>query len=202
VERKGLTHVAPSPAYAEVFPFDPGTVARLAYFFEYDYEAPRDPYEYSAGCAAAIDHWRDEVGHAALIRFDTGAALHIVDTRAMAVTRTAVLRGLERDVTLAAEHGAGIEEIARRTGAPPGAVREVVGRLLEHQHAVMLDDQVLSLAVPVDGWVPRGVPAVMVDDVLRDAYCQRMARLHQGYQERESEAAAAQAPASDPWTSS
>lgn len=188
-ERGGLTNVVPTPAYAELFPFDDDTVARLAYFFEFDYEPPRDVHAGFAACAAAIERWRNEVGRAALIRTDTGAALRIVDTRDAASARTTVLRGLERQVYLAAERGVAPGEIGPVTGASPVEVQRHVDRLLERRLAVLLDGRVLALAVPVDRWVPSGVPALVVDDVLRDAYCQRMAGLCRGYQPREGAAA-------------
>jgi hypothetical protein len=183
-ERAGLTGVVPTPAYAEVLRLEPSAVARLAYFFEYDYEPPRDPHADFAGCAAAIERWRAEVGRAALIRTDSGAALRIVDTRDAARERVSVLRGLERMVYLAAEDGAGIEEIARETDAAPGAVEAIVAALLERRHVALLDGRVLGLAVPVDGWLPAGAPAALVDDALQEAYCRRMAGLHRGYQPR------------------
>jgi hypothetical protein len=189
-ERRGLSNVVPAAAYGAVFPFDAATVARLAYFFEHGYDPPRDPETWFAPCASAIERWRAEVGRAALVRFDTGTTLHVIDTRATSVVGRARLRGAEREVYLAAEEGGHLDEIAARTPVPPGEVERIVESLVERRFAVLVDGRVLPLAVPTDAWAPRGVPPALVADTLVEGYCRRIERLYRGYQAHGDEGAA------------
>src|SRR5437764_6330435 len=56
-ERHGLHRVRPSPAYYYVYPFGRREIARLAYFFDFDYPDRRDPRAYVAGVRKEVDNW-------------------------------------------------------------------------------------------------------------------------------------------------
>lgn len=179
--RQGLKNIVPAPSYHDVFRLDPQIVARLAYYFDYEYIDHPDPYEYARGCADEMERWRRGAAAAALVRFESGSVLHVLDTRPVAVERQAALRGLARDVTLAAEHGASLEEIGLRAGVSLEEVEAALAPLLARRWVVKLDGRYLSLAVPVDSWIPRGVPPVMAKDAIVAEYCRRMVRLRDGF---------------------
>jgi ribosomal peptide maturation radical SAM protein 1 len=179
--REGIEHVVPAPAYQDVFRLDPETVARLAYYFDFDYVDRRDPYDYVRGCAEEMERWRLGTAHAALVCFEAGSALHVVDTRPVAVERHAALRGLARDVCVAAEHGATLDEIAGRAHASRSSVESALEPLLARRFVTRLDGRYLTLAVPVDSWIPTGLPPVMARDAIVEEYCRRMVRLRDGF---------------------
>ncbi len=175
--RHRLKNVAPARAYRDLFPLEAGTLERLAYYFDYEYADQPDPFSYVGPCLEAMASWRREVGRAALISFDSGDALHVCDSRAVATGRHASLRGVERDVLTAARQGLDGDALAARVGASPGDVQAAVRTLLDRRWLALLDGRYLALNVPVDGWLPPGVPPLMVRDSLEALYRSRMLRL-------------------------
>jgi ribosomal peptide maturation radical SAM protein 1 len=181
IERAGITNVRPAPAYADAFGLDPETIARLAYYFEYDYVDHPDPYEYARACAEEMDRWRGETRSAALVSFDDREALHVVDTRRVATVRHGVLKGLEREVYAGAADAASLAELAARAGVPAERAEAALAPLLARRWVVRLDGRYLSLAVPVDAWIPPGVPPALAAPVVAAEYCRRMVHLRDGF---------------------
>ena len=179
--RQGLKKVLPARAYHDALRLEPEAVARLAYYFDYEYVDQPDPYEYTRGCAEETRRWREATATAALVCFERGDALHLLDTRPVAAPGEAELRGIARQTFLAAEHGASLGEIAAGIGASPAAARAALAPLLDRRWIVELDGRYLSLAVPVDAWIPPGVPPVLVRDTLVAEYCRRMVHLRDGF---------------------
>lgn len=176
--RHGVKNVAPARAYHDLFPFEDATVERLATYFEYEYAAQPDPFSYVDGCLEAIAGWRREVGRAALICFDSGATLHVCDSRPIATQRHTALRGAQRDILKATANGIDGAALAARIGASPHELEVSLGELLDRRWIVLLDGKYLSLVVPVDPWVPAGVPPLMVRGSLEDLYRRRLLFLH------------------------
>ena len=54
-ERFGLRRVRPTPAYYYVYPFGRRELARLAYFFDFDYPDGQPPRDYVLGVREAVD---------------------------------------------------------------------------------------------------------------------------------------------------
>lgn len=173
----GLENVEPAPAYQDIYPFAPDTVWQMAYYFRHDYAAEQDPGTYIGPCIEAVQHWNDEVGRAAFICCDTGTSLRLIDTRSISVERKAVLRGFQRDLFRACEHGASLRRLADILGRPQHEIASILDSFAERRWLVEIDDRFLSLAVPMDSLVPRGVPPAIVEETLREAYCNRMAEL-------------------------
>ncbi len=186
-ERQGIRNVVPAPSYQEAFRLDPETLTRLAYYFEYEYADPHDPYDTVQGCAVEMERWRRAAATAALVSFESGPLLHVLDTRPISIERHAVLGGRAREILRATEHGASLAELGARTGAPAGEIEALLAPLLERRWVVHLDDRYLSLAVPVDSWIPRGVPPLLARDAIVSEYCRRMVRLRDGFYAEEDE---------------
>jgi ribosomal peptide maturation radical SAM protein 1 len=173
-ERAGVTDVVPGAAYDEVFPFGQEVVRHLAYYFEYSYRDRRDPSRYVGECLDQMVKWRREVGRAALLSFDSGSITHVRDSRGIARERRAALRGLERDLLKAAGAGLDAAGLAEAVGVPSGEVEAALRGLVDRRWVVGLDGKYLSLVVPVDGWMPAGVPPLVVGESLEALYCRRM----------------------------
>jgi ribosomal peptide maturation radical SAM protein 1 len=181
IRREGITNVRPATAYVDAFRLAPETLEHLAYYFEYDYVDHRDPYQYARACAEEMDRWRGATATAALVCFEQREALHIVDTRRVAVVRHAALKGLEREVHAGARDAASLSEIADRAGVQADRVEEALSTLLARRWLVRLDGRYLSLAVPVDSWIPPGVPPTMAAGAVAAEYCRRMMHLRDGF---------------------
>ena len=136
-----------------------------------------DIYQALGRSEEAIDAWRQAVGRAALICYSAGETLRVVDSRTIASKDRGVLRGIEKEIYCAADRGVSLQQLAHRLGQAPGEIEARLEPLLDHRWLAQLDGRYLSLAVPVDSWVPRGVPAVMVEETLVAKYSSRMAQL-------------------------
>jgi hypothetical protein len=58
--RYGITAVRPLPPYAYLYPFDPPTLMRTAYYFDFDYADRRDPMTYARPLLQRVQRWMDE----------------------------------------------------------------------------------------------------------------------------------------------
>ncbi|MFN7975373.1 MAG: RiPP maturation radical SAM C-methyltransferase [Acidobacteriota bacterium] len=101
----GLAGVRPLPAYRHVYPcdVDDGALARLAYFFAFDYADGRDVGRYTARLAAAIDEWKVRHAESRLVALDREDELVVLDSRVIARRKVTRLRGLHRLVLLACD---------------------------------------------------------------------------------------------------
>jgi ribosomal peptide maturation radical SAM protein 1 len=181
IAREGIKNVRPAPAYEAAFRLDRRIIDRLAYYFEYEYVDHPDPYEYTRACAEEMDRWRGATPTAALLCFEQGSALHVVDTRSVAAVRHVVLKGIDRAILAAASDGASLSQVAASAGAPADRVEASLAGFLERRWVVRLDGRYLSLPVPVDEWIPPGVPAAMAAETVAAEFCRRMVRLRDGF---------------------
>jgi ribosomal peptide maturation radical SAM protein 1 len=126
----GLQRLRPSPAYYYVYPFGRRELAKLAYFFDFDYPDGRKPHEYVAGVKQAIDGWY-KVRRAAQIKPDgypptncpvlTATVVdedHVVvsDTRPCATAEQHTLVGLNARILLLCDVAQTVEGLARKLG--------------------------------------------------------------------------------------
>ncbi|HEX8129814.1 MAG TPA: RiPP maturation radical SAM C-methyltransferase [Pyrinomonadaceae bacterium] len=93
----GLTNVRPLNTYRHLYPFNAESLGRIAYYFEFDYEAGVDPAGRAAEVVAYAEEWRRNPEHGTL-RAVTGSDGEIVlfDTRSGASLPELKLVGLER----------------------------------------------------------------------------------------------------------
>ena len=95
----GLINVRPMKPYRYLYPFDEESLHRIAYYFDFDYEADRDPTGYAAEVVAFVNEWRSnpQVGTVSSVSRPDGS-LVIFDTRPGASVPELSLSGLEQAV--------------------------------------------------------------------------------------------------------
>ena len=81
-EKYGITNLRPGAAFDYVFPFPRNALARLAYYFDFDYADGRRVNDYVGPLLERIVTWRELAGNVTLRMFDRGdGVLLIHDTR-------------------------------------------------------------------------------------------------------------------------
>ena len=150
----GFQRVRPAAAYYYVFPLERRELARLAYFFDFDYPDRREPKSYLARLQEEIAKWYR--AHAESVtekpRLDarpyTGGLL-IEDTRKIAVKHHDVLSGFRAQLYLSCDT-AKSAAAAARTPSPHIAesdARAILDDFVDAKTMIRLDDHYLSLAV-------------------------------------------------------
>ena len=150
----GMANPRPIPAFRYIYPFPEDVLARMAYYYEYDYADGRT-LDYVAPALAAIERWRELAGQVTLRCWDRGDGLLLLtDTRPCAVALQHRLSGFERHVYLYCDTGRTLAQIGRHamehTGDWPSdvpAIRKILDRWIADRIMVRLDDRYLSLAL-------------------------------------------------------
>ena len=168
-------NLRPSESYFELYPFEPGIVARMAYYFEHEHTNEVHIGDYSATLAEAVRAWHKETGCAAFICLDNDPGLRLLDTRSVAVEARAILHGLEEEVFRSCLNGARLEHLCRRLNCSEAELLPILHSFMDRRWAMFLDNQYITLAVPMDEYVPRHLPPAMVEGSVRDLYRTRMA---------------------------
>jgi ribosomal peptide maturation radical SAM protein 1 len=121
-QRFGFEGIRPSPAYYYVYPFGRREMARLAYFFDFDYADGRNPRTYLVNVRREVDNWYmlrnpstkpEDYPRLDAKCVDDGALL-ITDTRPCAPAPSHVLTGSEAQVLLACDHYQSFTVLARQ----------------------------------------------------------------------------------------
>ncbi len=150
----GMTNPRPYRAFQCVYPFQPQSLSRLAYYFDYDYIDGRDPAEYTAGARTEIEKWQQIAGTVTLRQFDRGDGVTLLtDTRPCATEFQHRLSGWRRGLYHYCDTGRSLKTLltasADWAGGEPVSETQV-GRQLETWLAqrlmAHLDDRYLSLA--------------------------------------------------------
>lgn len=94
----GIENVRPLPAYQYIYPFDDEALARVCYFFEYDYRDGRNPNEYAGALQALWHEWRAAPPGTLLLHERAGGRAVIEDTRFNRVTDSIALDPVQREV--------------------------------------------------------------------------------------------------------
>jgi hypothetical protein len=154
-EAYGLTNLRPNAAFAYSFPFPAESLARLAYYFEYDYADGRRVEDYMGPLLEQIATWRELAGTVMLRLFDrSDGVLLIHDTRPGAAAFQQRLTGLERAVYLYCDTGRTLAKIVEHAAQfnpesppPEAALRRMLANWVDERLMVHLDDRYLSLAL-------------------------------------------------------
>ena len=77
----GLAEVCPYPSYGYVYDLPQKALARLAYFFVFDYSRPQDVAAYTTPLAEAIATWKEKAAESRLWYADEGERLVLADKR-------------------------------------------------------------------------------------------------------------------------
>jgi ribosomal peptide maturation radical SAM protein 1 len=154
-EAYGLANLRPNAAFAYSFPFPAESLARLAYYFEYDYADGRRVEDYMGPLLERIATWRELTGSVMLRQFDrSDGVLLIHDTRPGAAAFQQRLTGLQRAVYLYCDTGRTLAKIVEHAARlspespPPEALlRRMLKNWVDERLMVHLDDRYLSLAL-------------------------------------------------------
>ncbi len=155
--RHGMKDARPNRAFRHVYPFPAESLARLAYYFEYDYADGRNVRDYAATTLAAAETWQHLEGTVTLRQFDRGDGVLILsDTRPCATGFQHRLTGLERAIYLLCDAGQPPAKIVELTQTDDAQVGRALDRLLADRLMVRLDGCYLSLALRAPEQVAAG----------------------------------------------
>ena len=152
----GLRRVRPTQAYYYVFPLGRRELSRLAYFFDFDYDEPRNPEVYTRPLQLEIVRWRNarfENEGKTRPRLDAsiepGDVVHVIDTRACAVSAEHRLWGLDAELLLACDVGQLPVSLERQFAGAYGdtALTDAIDRLQSSRLCVTIDGHLVSLPV-------------------------------------------------------
>lgn len=150
----GLERVRPNPAYYYVYPLGRRELARLAYFFDFNYPDKRNPESYLGTVRRAVNEWL-QVRHVEpekRVRLDAvwtnDGRVEIVDTRACAINSHYELTDLAAKVYFECDTAQSIKTLLRRfPDADEVKVYETLTDLQHRRLMIEMEDQYLSLAV-------------------------------------------------------
>jgi len=153
-EHFGLRRVRPTPAYYYVYPFGRRELARLAYFFDFDYPEEQPPRDYVRGVKEAIDRWyavrSAEVKPEHYPKLDAtieGDEVRIEDTRPCALAAVQLLRRLEARLLLACDTARTVSGLAKDCHASAEEVLEGLASLQAQKLLIEMDGHYASLPV-------------------------------------------------------
>jgi ribosomal peptide maturation radical SAM protein 1 len=152
--RHGITRVRPAPAYALVYGLDTAEVTDLAYYFEFDYERPRDVAAEARRLEEAIATWRRDHDEALLFFQPLGETTLVWDTRPRAARTLHVLTGPAHRILRESADMTSIGRLAERTGDDAETIESAVATLSGAGLLLREGNAVLSLAVALGRWAP------------------------------------------------
>ena len=149
----GLHGVRPVPAYAALYPFDDASLARIAYYFDFEQPESEGGAIDLDGFIGAVSTWMRDPDPGALNAFDDGAELRLIDTRRGAATRTVRLSGPARtayrlcdEITSAAAVAEAVERAHPEERLGARAVNALLDRMTSARWMIADGDLYLSLA--------------------------------------------------------
>jgi ribosomal peptide maturation radical SAM protein 1 len=153
-EACGLRRVRPTYAYYYVYPLGKRELARLAYFFDFDYEDQRKPESYIQAMQAEVKQWCAARFPASsrprldLTVLDHGEIL-VIDTRDCAVARENLLSKLDAQLLVACDTGQTQSFLKQEVavGVDDQAITDALNRLADAKLIVHIDNKFLSLPV-------------------------------------------------------
>ncbi len=152
----GLLRVRPTLAYYYVFPLGRRELARLAYFFDFDYKDGRRPETYIVPLQNEITKWRNarfQVDVTRRPRLDAtvhkDGTIHVSDSRDCAAVGEHWLAGLSAEMLMACDVAQSHQALDRRflSEYATDTVRETLGKLLSAKLVAQIDNLFLSLPV-------------------------------------------------------
>jgi len=159
-EQFGVSNRRAHAAYGYVYSFDDDVLARLAYYFEYDFSGKSAIDDYAKPAVDMMTDWQKSGGSAVLEAHIEPDELLIIDSR-FAERSDYRVRGLEREIYLYCDEIRSFNAIARNF---PQDAPETIQRLLDSFLAKRLmaneDNSYLSLAVLHGEAMPKIEPAL------------------------------------------
>jgi ribosomal peptide maturation radical SAM protein 1 len=162
-DRFGLQRLRPAPAYYYVYPFGRRELARLAYFFDFDYPDGRKPFEYTRVVKQAIDDWYtvrnpslqpEQYARLDATLMDDGDIL-IADTRPCATAKSRLLTGIAAQALLRCDTSQTVAGLARQIKTNEAEIRVALDSLRAWKLVVEMEDHYASLPVLRNRPAPR-----------------------------------------------
>jgi ribosomal peptide maturation radical SAM protein 1 len=153
-EQFGLLRVRPMPAYYYVYPLGRRALARLAYYFDFDYSDDRAPLQYIGGLYRQVQNWwkhrssaNDSRPRLDAIGMEDGLA--ITDTRPGIAVPETRLKGLAARLYTFCDSAQSIKAILREFAGETEEMEIIreLQNLISGKLMVEMDGQYLSLAV-------------------------------------------------------
>jgi ribosomal peptide maturation radical SAM protein 1 len=159
-----LQRLRPTCAYYYVFPLGRRELARLAYFFDFDYADGMKPADYLRSLRQEVDRWRQSrflqpEARPVLDARQEDEAIVITDSRACAVSPSHRLMGTSASIYLLCDAARSFAALARELShqADPAEIRYELQQLMSAKLLVEMDGQYLSLAVMRNRAARKGV---------------------------------------------
>lgn len=155
----GMVNPRPNNAFSYTYPFPAEVLARLTYYYEYDYADRRDPLDYVEPVLEAVEKWQRLHGSVTLRSWDRPDGVLIVhDTRPCATAFQHRMSGLDRAVYLYCDTGRSLKKIvefasqnANGQPAEPQRIVPLLNQWIADGLMVEIDGRYLSLAL----WTPK-----------------------------------------------
>lgn len=150
----GLTRVRPKPGYYYAYPLGRTELARLAYFFDFDYADGRDVFGYLGEVQTEIQWWwnsrmTEPEKFPRLDALSGDGAVTLTDTRPAAIQDSHRLTGLAARIYLQCDSAQSVMNLQREFGAEASEaeIRAVLADCIAAKIMIEMDGQYLSLAV-------------------------------------------------------
>jgi hypothetical protein len=150
-DRMGLTNIRPLKYYKYLYPFLPGELHDIAYYFEFDYAEPIDDGGYLPALHQAVFDWKQRRDQ--LYAVSQGLAVVIHDSRPVAVASQTVLTEVERFVFEICDQITTvrrIQQLASHLSGPAvceNDVRQILDMLISRRLVIREEDRYLGLPV-------------------------------------------------------
>jgi len=150
----GLERVRPKPGYYYAYPLGRNELARLAYFFDFDYSDGRDVFSYLGALQSEIQLWWNSRAtepdqYPRLDAVCSHNEVVITDTRATAIKKDHRLEGLASQVYQLCDSAQSFTNMQRHLGLDVSDedLRKTLAELTGAKIMIEMDGQYLSLAV-------------------------------------------------------
>jgi ribosomal peptide maturation radical SAM protein 1 len=159
-KRYGITNVQPYPGYRHVYDASDAALARLAYYFTFDYVQSSEVGEYSREVADGVAAWRGAHEHSQLVFLDGTYAMVVIDLRPCAEVPVTLLSGVQRWLYRACDaiQSAGqlCDRMDRESSFPltPEEIHGQLAALTKTGLMLREGDRYLSLALPLERCAP------------------------------------------------
>jgi ribosomal peptide maturation radical SAM protein 1 len=153
-EQYGFANVRPLVPYNHIYALDPGAVANLAYYFDFDYRDHRDVAAYVAPLLRELQRWQQAPAWNDVIAFDNGDHLAIWDLRPAAGEALTVLEGIDRRLYLAADSASDLRTLTQQQSEESAEVEGRLERLVDSGLMLRDGNRFLSLAINVGVYQP------------------------------------------------
>jgi len=154
-EELGIRRLRPKPGYYYSYPLGRSELARLAYFFDFDYDDGRDPFSYLGPLQTAINDWWIAHPHdeskdpPQLDAYWKPDQVTLKDTRPVAIQPEHHLEGLAAELYMQCDSAQSLATLQRKFGADYGAkaIEKTLNDCLEARLMIEMEGQYLGLGV-------------------------------------------------------